>query len=62
MAGLQALFASFSKSTPVCAKHFQRKLWRFYGNSKGYKGSKPEKYISKYFRRPALVLDAFSAL
>jgi hypothetical protein len=61
MAGLQALFASFSKSTPVFAKHFQRELWRFYKNSKSYKGSKPKKAISKYFRRAALVLDALSA-
>jgi hypothetical protein len=54
MAGLQALFASFSKSTPVFAKLFHRKLWLFYGNSKGYNGSKPKKAISKYFspRRP----------
>jgi hypothetical protein len=36
--GLQA-FPSFSKSKPFFAKDFQRKLWRFCGSSRSYKGS-----------------------
>ena len=37
--GLPSFCLSFSKSRPFFAKEFQRKLWRFWGISRGYKGS-----------------------
>src|SRR5271168_770278 len=50
--GLQSFFASFSKSRLFSSKDFQRKLWRFCGISRGYKGQKPKVSISKFFAAP----------
>src|SRR5277367_2433494 len=52
MANRQAFLPSLSKSGLFFSKDFQRKLWRFWGISRTYKGSKPKGTTSKFFRRP----------
>src|SRR5271168_5194569 len=52
MANRQAFLASLSKSGLFFSKNFQTKLWRFWGISRTYKGSKPKGSISKFFRLP----------
>src|SRR5271156_1355672 len=52
MANGPSFLASFSKSDLFSSKDFQRKLWRFWGISRTYKGSKPKGSLSKFFRRP----------
>src|SRR5271170_6008556 len=52
MANRQTFLASLSKSGLFFSKDFQRKLWRFWGISRAYKGSKPKGSISKFFRGP----------
>ena len=40
---------------------FQRKLWRFCGISRGYKGQKPKVSIPKFFRGASLFLVTLPA-
>src|SRR5271163_754512 len=54
------LIASLSKSRPFFSKLFQRKLRRFCGISKSYKGQKPKESLPNFFRRAGLLLDALT--
>ena len=56
---LQRFIASFSKTRLFFSKHFQRKLWRFCGISRGCKGSKSNRSISKFLRRASLLSASF---
>jgi hypothetical protein len=59
--GLQAFSPRISKSRPVFCKDFQRKLWRFFGISRGYMGPNREKHPFQIFHDFRLLSTAFTA-
>ena len=56
---IQRFIASFSKTRLFFSKHFQRKLWRFCGISRGCKGSKSNRSNSKLLLRASLLSASF---